>query len=288
MLNEPWWMSTSGHGPQPLGSPPILLAYTARTQLDRAIEDASEAFEDLTSITLMMQLDLDAVSLYSLRGDANRPGIRGLVVDREALAKAAENDPQISREHGSPVLVDGVFGQAITFHWYSENPFPLEQLLAPAEKRAVAERLILGSAAVHNRLRVAARWHAKAHWSIDLADAVLALGVCFDAMLSEKGPSPGRVLSERFALLDPVRSRRRRRYRQFQDEYYPARSAVAHGAKSRTHDTVFVRGMAQEARWVFQRIVQITETVGAGTEDEYNDMYENLKWGENSAGVRVS
>jgi hypothetical protein len=37
--------------------------------------------------------------------------------------------------------------------------------------------------------------------------------------------------------------------------------------------------MAKDARWVFQRIVQLTETAGANTEDEYNEMYENLKWG---------
>jgi hypothetical protein len=279
MPDGPWWMRLDYFGKFSPGPAPSLLAYATEAQLDRAVEQAGEAFEDLTSLALMLQPDLDALSLYSLRGDANRPGIRGLVVDREALAKAAESDSLISREHGSPMLVDGVFGRTMSFHWYSENPFPLEQLLNPAEKCSVAERLILGRAAVHNRLRVAARWHAKAHWSVDLADAVLALGVCFDAMLSEQGPTPGRVLSERYALLDPDRSQRRGRYRQFQTEYYPARSTVAHGAKSRMHDAAFVRGMAKDARWVFQRIVQLTETAGANTEDEYNEMYENLKWG---------
>jgi hypothetical protein len=286
MPQQPWWMSPTEQGPDLPQPSPVLLAYTTRTQLDRAIENAGEAFEDLISLALMMQLDLDALSLYSLRGDANRPGIRGLVVDRQAFEKAAESDANVSREHGSQILVDGVFGQTMTVHWYSEKPFPLEQLL-PTGKLSVAERLVVGTAAVHHRLRTAARWHAKAHWSADLADAVLALGICFDAMLSETGPSPGRVLSERFALLDPDRSQRRLRYRQFQSEYYPARSTVAHGAKSQSHDAAFVRGMAQSARWVFDRIVRITEMNGAASEAEYNDMYENLKWGESSGGGEV-
>ncbi len=279
MPREPWWMSPAETALDAAGPPPILLAYTCRTQLERAVQDAEEAFEDLASIALMVHLDLDALSLFSLRGDANRPGIRGLVVDRKALAKATERNLQVSREIGCPVLVDGIFGQTISFRWYSEDSFPLEQLLIPDAKRSVAERLLLGSTAVDRRLRVAARWHAKAHWSIDLADAVLALGICFDSMLAEQGPSPGRVLSERFALLDPDPNRRRSRYRQFQTEYYPARSSVAHGAKKRSLNTAFVRGMAREARWVFQRIVELTETLGICTEDEYNNMYENLRWG---------
>lgn len=279
MPREPWWMRRDYFGTSSPWPVPALFAYVTEAQLDRAVEQAGEAFEDLASLALMLQPDLDALSLYSLRGDTNRPGIRGFVADRKALEKAAESDERISHEIGSPVLVDGVFGRTISFHWYGENPFPLEQLLAPIEKRSVAERLILGPAAIHNRLRVASRWHAKAHWSTDHSDAVLALGVCFDAMLNEQGPSPGRVLSERYALLDPDRSQRRGRYRQFQKEYYPARGTVAHGAKSRAHDAAFVRGMARDARWVFQRIVQLIETAGANTEDEYNEMYENLKWG---------
>lgn len=279
MPGEPWWMRRDYFGTSSPGPAPALFAYVTEAQLDRAVEQAGEAFEDLASLALMVQPDLDALGLFSLRGDTNRPGIRGLVPDRQSLEKAAESDERISREIGSPMLVDGVFGRTISFHWYGENPFPFEQLLAPAEKRSIAERLMLGSAAVHNRLRVASRWHAKAHWSTDHADAVLALGICFDAMLNEQGPSPGRVLSERYALLDPDRSQRGGRYRQFQKEYYPARSTVAHGAKSREHDAAFVRGMARDARWVFQRIVQLTEIAGANTEDEYNEMYENLKWG---------
>jgi hypothetical protein len=278
MPAEPWWMRRDYFGASSPGPPPALLAYATEAQLDRAVEQAGEAFENLTSLALMVQPDLEALSLCSLRGDTHRPGIRGLVVDRKALEEAAQSQERISREIGSPMLVDGVLGRTISFHWYGEHPFPLEQLLTPADKRSVSERLMLGSAAVHNRLRVAARWHAKAHWSIDIDDAVLALGVCFDAMLSEQGPTPGRVLSERFALLHPDRSQRPGRYRQFQTEYYPARSAVAHGAKSRSHESVFVRRMSKDARWVFQRIVQLTEAAGANTESEYHEMYESLKW----------
>lgn len=273
---QPWWMKGPYEASAP---PPVLFAYMCRTQLNRAIEEAGEALEDLTSIALMVQPDLDALSLYSLRGDAYRPGVRGLVADRLALGNAAEANSSIFRELTSEMVADGVFGQTVSYRAYGECPFPLEKLLEAPEKVSVARQLLLGSNAVHHRLRVAARWHAKAHWSLDLADAVLALGICFDSMLSERGPSPGRVLSERFALLDPDPNQRRHRYRQFQAEYYPARSSVAHGAKSGSLETAFVRGMAKDARWVFQRVIYLTEMLGVSTEDEYDGLYQDLKWG---------
>jgi hypothetical protein len=255
---------------------PVVMAYVSQSQLELAINSAGDAFEDLISIALMMQPDLDALSLFSLRGDANRPGLRGLVVDRETLSKLSERVPAISREIGCQVLVDGVLGERTTLHWYSENPFPLENLLADSEKQSIAERLLLASSGIDRRLRVAARWHAKAHWSAELADAVLALGICFDSMLSEQSPSPGRVLSERYALLDADPDGRRRRY-------YPARSSVAHGAKSESLDMSFVRDMARQARWTFQRILRVTTLLGTSSEDDYQKMWESLKWNGPSA-----
>jgi hypothetical protein len=281
-IHDLWWMSDSvENGPDQ--SSPVVLAYAGQSQLELAINKAREAFEDLISIALMMQPDLDALSLFSLRGDANRPGLRGLVVDREALTKLAETAPAISKEIGCQVLVDGVLGERTTLHWYSEDPFPLEKMLDDSEKQTIADRLLLASSAIDRRLRVAARWHAKAHWSAELADAVLALGISFDSMLSEQGPTPGRALSERFALLDPDADGRRRRYHQFQTEYYPARSSVAHGAKRESLDAAFVRDMAKQVRWTFQRILKLTRLFGTSSEHEYQEMWESLRWNGPSA-----
>jgi hypothetical protein len=226
-----WWASDSSRRGDAKAKPTVL-AYISKSQLDRAIEEAGEAFENLVSIALMLEQNLENLSLYSLRGDLSRPGLRGLVADRSSLMELSENSPQISREIGAQILVDGVDGPITTVHWYSENPFPLEKLLCNSERMSAAQHLLSGTTAIDRRLVVAARWHARAHWSIDLADSVLALGISFDSMLSEQNPSPGRVLSERFALIDSDPEERGRRYHQFQAKYYPARSAVAHGAQS--------------------------------------------------------
>ncbi len=273
-----WWASSPPAVAESIVQPPIVLAYMGQTQLSRAISDAGEAFENLVSIALMLQPDLDSLSLYSLRGDLNRPGLRGLTVDRLSLMGLSEKVRELSREIGCQILTDGVFGPRTTIHWYSENPFPLEKLLSEPEKRATAERLLRGSTTIDRRLLVAARWHAKAHWSFDSADTVLALGISLDSMLSEQNPSPGRILSERYALLDPDPDNRRHRYRQFQTEYYPARSSVAHGARRESLETEFVRGMAAQARWTFQQILHLTQKQAVETEDAYQKMWEAFKW----------
>ena len=262
---------------------PIVLAYYGRTQLRRAIDESESAFEDLVSLALMVEPDLDALSLFSLRGDSHRPGIRGLVIDRANLSRKAGLTPGLDQEMYASILVNGVLGAKISLHAYGEDPFPLGHLLSLAAKRSTTEKILTSSSAIFSRLKVAARWHAKAHWALDIADAVLALGISFDSMLSETGPSPGRVISERFALLDPNPSIRRERYRDFQNEFYPARSAVAHGAKKTSIDTKFVRHMAKESRWVFARIFQLAEKLQIRTEDEYSQMFENFKWNGASA-----
>ena len=268
---DAWWTSA-------VSGSPIVFACVGKGQLNRAIEDAEGMFDDLMSIALMLQPDLDALSLYSLRGDAYRPGIRGLAVDRIFLAEVAKTYSRVASELVTPFYVDGVFLPSISLHGYGETAFPLESLL-PEDNKRKAQGILLGSGPIYQRLRVAARWHAKAHWAFDTTDAVLALGISFDALLSEKGPTPGRAIAERFALLDPDPEVRHRRYRQFQAEYYPARSSVAHGAKKSAIDAQFVRGMAKECRWVFSRILELTLTRSIATEDEYQQAFEGLRWG---------
>lgn len=282
MSVQPWWMPLLDDVDEAVEPRPNLIAHIGRTQLRRAIDDAEQAFDDVISLSLMAEPDLDRFSLYSLRGVANRPGVRGLGVDRSFLTKTAQSSPPVTRELGAAMFVDGILGPTLMHRWYGEDPFPLEQLLGHSDNRSIVERVFSGSTAVHHRLTVAARWHAKAHWALDPADAVLALGICFDSMLSEQGPSPGRVISERFALLHPDPNHRDQRYRRFQTGYYPARSSVAHGAKKTSVDAAFVREMAKETRWVFQRILQLTQSLKVRTEDEYDNMYFDLKWGRYS------
>jgi hypothetical protein len=257
----------------------MTLAYQCRTQFGRAVHEAEEAFNDAIAIGLALEADLNAPSLYSLRGDAYRPGTRGLVLDRAALAEVGKTVPQIQRELGAATIVTSGFEKVLIHRWYGEHPFPVERLLADPVRRDTVERILTNPTAVHRRLRVAARWHAKAHWSSDVEDAVLALGICFDAMLTEQGPSPGRALADRYAFLvsDPVR--RRARFKEFQSEFYPARSSVAHGAKKKSIDAGFVRRLAREARTTFCRILELSDTHQIMTEDDYDQLFASLKWG---------
>jgi hypothetical protein len=277
-VGRPWWASPSVRE-APDVPPPLLLAHQSRFQLGRAIREAESAFEDLVAVALMLEPDLEALSLYGLRGSTHRPGTKGLVIDRASLARAAGKNPTIQRELGAETLVSSIFGQTRTIRWYGESPFPLQQLLKDKERRVVSERILDASTKVYQRLRLAARWHAKAYWASEPEDGVLALGICFDSMLTEKGPTPGRVLAERFAFLAPDPDVRWSRYRLFMNEFYPARSTVAHGAKGTSLDGAFVRRMAKEARLVFRRLLQLSEAGSVRTEKDLENMYATIKWG---------
>ncbi len=271
---QPWWHSLAdGSKEQDV----VLLAHFGRSQLDRAFRDAEEAFENLVALGLVLEPDLEGKRLYSLRGDSHRPGIRGLAVDRQSLRSAAETSPNLFRELGADVLVSGIFGTNVKHHWYGEEPFPLHELL-DGTRLTEAQRLLTGRTSVHNRLRLAARWHAKAYWSSEIEDAVLALGIGLEAPFSESNPSPGRVLGERFAFLAPP-SERQARYKLFTGEYYAARSSIAHGAKRTSIDSTFARRMAKDLRDTFLRIASLTRDQSVESEDAYGQMFDTLKCG---------
>jgi len=272
---QPWWNSLPDDSKE---QDVLLLAHFGRSQLDRAFRDAEEAFENLVALALVLEPDLDGRGLYSLRGDSHRPGIRGLAVDRQSLRTMAETSPTLFRDLAAEVLVSDIFGTNVRHHWYGEDPFPLHELLT-GERLAEAQRLLTGRTSVHNRLRLAARWHAKAYWSSEIEDAVLALGIGFEALLSERSPSPGRVLGERFAFLELLPSDRPTLYKRFTGEYYAARSSIAHGARRTSIDGDFARGMAKELRRTFLRIASLTKAQAVESEDAYDRMFDALKWG---------
>jgi hypothetical protein len=272
---QPWWQALTDDSTE---QDVVLLAHFGRSQLDRAFRDTEETFENLVALALVLESDLDGRRLYSLRGDSHRPGIRGLAVDRLSLRTIAVTSPKLFRDLAAEVLVSGISGTNVRQKWYGEDPFPLHELLE-AERLAEARRLLTGRASVHNRLRLAARWHAKAYWSSEVEDAVLALGIGFEALLSEGNPSPGRVLGERFAFLAPLPSDRPARYKLFTHEYYAARSSIAHGAKRTNIDGKFARRMAKDLRQTFLRIASLTSAQSVESEDAYGRLFDTLKWG---------
>lgn len=272
---QPWWHKLKDESEE---KDVVLMAHVGLAQSNRAFRDAEEALENLLALALVLELDLDARGLFSLRGDSHRPGIRGLTVDRRALQVSAESSPNLVRELGAEVLVSGLFRTSVQHHWYGEEPFPLHSLLE-GDRLLDVQRVLIGRTSVSKRLRLAARWHAKAYWSSEVQDAVLALGIGFEALLSEENPSPGRVLGERFAFLQQLRSERAARYKLFTSEYYAARSSIAHGAKRTGIDGRFARDMAKDLRQTFLTIASITRAQSVESEESYARMFETLKWG---------
>lgn len=257
----------------------VYCAYATQTQGDRARREAEASFDDAVAIALMLEPYLDGKGLYSLRGDSYRPGINGLKVDRHALAAALKENPKLGLHMAASISWVGLGGASMSHTWFGEDPFPLGDLLEEPERRALVSYLLSSMDPVPRRLRLAARWHAKAHWSAEIDDAVIALGISFDVMLREKGNSPGRVHAERYAFLAEQPDERRRRYKQFYGEYYTARSAIVHGGRTSSTDGAMVRQMASDARQLFARLASEIRTRNIRTEKELDAMFEELKWG---------
>ena len=102
--------------PSDANAPPVLLAYFGRSQLTRSIKEAQDLFQTLIDLALMLEPDLASRSLHSLRGDSHRPGVRGLVIDRQSVMALSKSQPEINRELSADILTNGLFGQRLTHH----------------------------------------------------------------------------------------------------------------------------------------------------------------------------
>jgi hypothetical protein len=176
------------------------------------------------------------------------------------------------------MLVSGPFGPQRLFQWAGEDPFPLDDFLTDRLIQERASRAATARNSAWSRLATAARWHAKAFWADESSDAILACGIGFDALLAEAGGSPGRVLAERFALLEPQLDRRRDRVKQF-NRMYQLRSAVAHGSENKSTTTAEVRTMEVDLRWASARYMDLIETHSVHSEEDHRDLFDKLKWG---------
>lgn len=257
----------------------VYCVYDSNSQGEKARREAEAAFDDAVAIALMLEPNLDERGLYSLRGDGYRPGIDGLKIDRHALADVSRANPELDIHMAASISVVGLGGASTSHAWFGEEPFPLGSLLEKPERRALVSHLLSSVDSVARRLRLAARWHAKAYWSAEIDDAVIALGVSFDVMLREKGNSPGRVHAERYAFLSEMPEERRDRYKRFYGEYYAARSAIVHGGRTSATSGAMVRQMALDSRRLFARLTNEIQARNIRTERELDAMFEEFKWG---------
>lgn len=141
------WISdarAAHNGPEP----PVALAIWTYAQGRLAEYEVRQRAEDLFAVPLLLMEHLGEMDMWSLRGDANRPGIRGLTPDRAALGRTLRTGASrpldlISR----PLVLDDGGASLPVGSWYSSSPVPLRNLLREARDLPV-ERLLTSSDAI--------------------------------------------------------------------------------------------------------------------------------------------
>jgi hypothetical protein len=241
-----------------------------------AYDDFERSLEDLIGLTLMYSGRLEDHGIYSGRGATNRPGVRGLALDRGALGTLLTEKG--AGELGARVLSISGFGYRNGFHWFSADPMPIDELLEGDEHRLIAE-LLQADDALAQRLRVAARWYARAFWASSEDDAALAVCVALDSLLTGKDAAPGAVSKGRFALLERNPSRREERFRRY-DQVYGVRNAIAHGggASKALAELGGSRSLLGDARWAAAQLADLRSVVLPKSDAELRDAWNGVQW----------
>ena len=158
-------------------------------QRNRAFSQCEALLRTLCDLTVLLDTAKDEHSLYSMRGTWNRPGIRGLQLDRGAVERAFRGAKDSVELAAAPLIIDEL-GVDSPYLWFSSDPLPLDILLASTAMRSAITRTLLAREGIAPRLRVAARWFAEAFWSTDHDDSALALGVAVDALIGSRSGLP--------------------------------------------------------------------------------------------------
>lgn len=270
-----WWLSDKQ------GPGAVAVATWANHLRGKAVQVAKKRFDQIVEVTLMMELDLNAREIWSGRGSLTRPGVRGLVIDRQRLFDRKLELPEtISRELSTTFLVRDKLGGSKPTHWSDGEPFPLDSLLSSPKRQELVNRVLTTSAPIFERIKLAAKWHGRAHWSGDSEEAVLSLGVAFDALLGAENGPQRREISERFALLEPDPTKRETAYRLFSEVYYTARSEVAHGSPcSALEKPNFIREMSAALRAKAYQVCELAIDKSILSEQDYASVFKQIKWG---------
>lgn len=263
---------------QPHHRPMTGFATVVAAQRSMAFQQAAKLLEQVCDIALLLVEDKGRYGLYSVRGSWNRPGVRGLVLDRstiESVFASSENSVELASQ---PLVIDEI-GKSSTVRWYSSDPVPLARLLGDVNLARDLEAVLNAPSEVAARVRLAARWYAESFWATEPDDSVLALGVSLDALIGAKSGLPGRVMRDRYALLDaaPVgRPERAKRY----DEIFGVRSAVAHGGtSSRVSESGFVRKIQGDVTWAARRLLCVEKAFGEDLANNLDRLFDQLRWG---------
>lgn len=255
-------------------SVPVALATWGWGQSSRANEEVERRVRNLVDLCLLLEPDLRGHELYR-RGAANRPGVRGLTLDRGAIGSNLQGPGRLEL-FSQPLVVQDLGGEA-PVQWHGAEPMPLGDLLAqPTLRDSVVA--CFGDDPIARRLRIAARWFAESHYTSEHDDAALALGVALDAMLSGKDVLPGSALADRFAMLEPVPAERAERVKTHLG-LYRVRSAVAHGGASSSLNAGLIDRFVSEVQWVAQRLLALRAQFAPEDESDIRTCFDELRWG---------
>jgi len=257
---------------------PVPVAFACWTvgQWQLADKETDRRLQDVVNLCLLLERDLKAHRVHR-RGDANRPGVRGLTLDRGAIERGVIDSAHL--ELGStPLIVRDLFADRCGASWFGTEPLPLGDLLDQEYLRDAVEAC-LGDDPVSARIRVASRWYAEAHYTLASDDAALALGVAMDALLGGQRVLPGSAMADRFALLATDPHERRERARNYLD-LYAVRSSVAHGGRSRRLDQGdFLERYQTAVRWAAWRTIALRDAFAPPTEKDIDELFDELRWG---------
>jgi hypothetical protein len=255
---------------------PVAMASWTRGQGQKGRSEAERRLDDLVGLALLLESDLRQHEIYH-RGPTNRPGVRGLNLDRAALDAAMQGPGSIELSY-RPLSISEIYGRIETVQWFNAEPLPLGSLLEQSALRSAIEASRVEDP-LAARIRVAARWFAEAHYTLADDDATLALAVALDALLSGRQALPGRTMAHRFAMLEADVTVRRARIEEHQ-KLYSARSSVAHGAVSSSlSDPEAITSMFDTVRWTAHRILALRARFEPTSEKEVDRLFDDLRLG---------
>lgn len=255
---------------------PVAIASWTIGQAELAHREAARKLDDVVNLCLLLENDLDSHQIYR-RGATNRPGIRGLTLDRGAIERGLNPGARIELA-SQPVIITEIFGDSRNFHWFNAEPLPLGTLLLQGHLRQALASCLTGDP-ISNKVRLAARWFGEAHYSLQNDDTALALGVAMDALLSAHRTLPGSAMADRFALLESDAAERRTRVQKYL-ELYSVRSSVAHGGQSsKLENPALLHAYFDAVRWAAHRLLILREKFALSSLKELDDLFDDLRLG---------
>lgn len=258
------------------GSRPVAIACWTVGQSMLADRETERQLRNLLDLTLLLERDLKGHKVYR-RGETNRPGIRGLTLDRGAVDRGLTDSARLELA-SMPLHFSALESGRSGVSWYGAEPVPLGELL-DQEYLYKAVMSCLKQDPITNRIQVAARWFAEAHYTNAEDDAALALGVSMDALLSGQRALPGNAMADRFALLSDNPEGRRDRVKAYL-EFYGVRSSIAHGGRSSRLDrSTFLNDYQASAHWAAWQLLALRDKFAPSSEADVDSLFDDLRWG---------